>query len=124
MQAIVAPCRTLAPSAEVPHIPSASANRACSVVLGELVADAAIQDHALVAAFETTVGGLRAIESRGQVAVRREGPLWPDQEPSDPAVLCFLDVAGVPAGQVPGPTTRFVVGYSTTLGLLARLLLP
>lgn len=105
---------TLEPISGVPHFSSADANRMCLVVLTELVSDGAIQDHAIVAAFETTVGGLRTIESHAREAGPQEHELWPDQEPGDPAVLCYLDVGSVRAGPVSGPTTRFVVGYSST----------
>lgn len=102
------------PVASVPHTRSADADRVCLTVLGEVVSDEAIQEHVVVAAFETTVGGLRTIQSHAHDASPQGNHLWPDQQPTDAAVLCYLDVGSVRAGPVAGPTTRFVVGYSST----------
>lgn len=98
--------------ADVPHVPSADARRACADILTDIASDAAIEHRAVVAAFETTVGGLRTIESdAGDLGPTRD-QLWPEMGADDPAVLCYLDVGSVRAGPVPGPITRFVIAYA------------
>lgn len=83
-----------------------------STLAGEACAGPA-RDYSgsVVGSFITTVGAIRALESRPAVPAR-----WPDLPPDHTAMLCYIDgqiAKAPPAGQdgeVPEPFDRIVVG--------------
>ncbi|MDQ2964328.1 MAG: hypothetical protein M3R57_00545 [Chloroflexota bacterium] len=65
----------------------------------------------VVGAFSTTVGAIRALESRPAEPSR-----WPDLAPDQPAVLCYIDAQIAkgpppgPSGEIRDPFDRVVIG--------------